>query len=75
MNTVKYLVNNRADINTKDDKGVCLWDYSSENILFWKQELIKRIVDDKMVFMFEPTEWRDNLGKDTRDPAGIQLIP
>ena len=72
MNSVKYLVNNGADINTKDNKGVCVWDYSSENRLFWKQELVS--LEDgrwQKVLMFVPTEWGKNLGKDIWDPAEI----
>jgi len=34
MNTIKYLIAKGANINTKDDSGVSVWDYTSENKLF-----------------------------------------
>ena len=32
--TVEYLIDKGADINIKDDSGVSVWDYTSENKLF-----------------------------------------
>ena len=40
MNTVKYLVDKRADINTKYHRGVCVWTYSTKNRFFENKNLL-----------------------------------